>query len=117
MIRKTYDPQADAFYVSCATGKVATTQDKGDYLVDYDCQGKILGYEILNYCEVVQRLTAIDGIPLTPPWEATVLGTTDSKYESAFEIAGSRAISVDSTSRKAKASIKQVSDINCLASI
>jgi uncharacterized protein YuzE len=46
---------------------VARTEDKGNYLVDYDIKGSILGYEILNYSTMAKKLRAIDGIALLPP--------------------------------------------------
>ena len=66
MIKKTYDPQVDAFYIKCKSGKTAKTEDKGDYLVDYNTKGNILGYEILNYSAVAKKLRVIDGISLLP---------------------------------------------------
>jgi uncharacterized protein YuzE len=67
MIKKTYDPEADAFYMKCKKGKVARTEDKGNYLVDFDTKGNILGYEIINYSTMAEKLRAIDGIALLPP--------------------------------------------------
>ena len=64
MIKKTYDPEVDAFYIKCKSGKSVKIEDKGDYLVDYNSQGDILGYEILNYSVIVKKLHSIDGIPL-----------------------------------------------------
>jgi uncharacterized protein YuzE len=66
MIKKTYDPEVDAFYMKCKRGRVARTEDKGDYLADYDTKGNILGYEIINYSAVAERLRTIDGIALLP---------------------------------------------------
>jgi len=67
MIKKTYDSEVDAFYMKCKKGKVARTEDKGNYLVDYDIKGNILGYEILNYSTMAEKLRVIDGIALLPP--------------------------------------------------
>ena len=67
MIKKIYDSEADAFYMKCKKGKVARTEDKGNYLVDFDTKGNILGYEILNYSTMAEKLRAIDGIALLPP--------------------------------------------------
>jgi uncharacterized protein YuzE len=39
--------------MKCKRGKVARPEDRGDYLVDYDAKGNILGYEILNYSRAV----------------------------------------------------------------
>ena len=72
MIHKTYDPEVDAFYMSCKEGSVERTEDKGKYLVDYDADGSVLGYEILNYSVVIKQLRAIDGISLVLPQEATL---------------------------------------------
>jgi uncharacterized protein YuzE len=67
MIKKIYDSEADAFYMKCKKGKVARTEDKGNYLVDFDTKGNILGYEVLNYSTMAEKLRAIDGIALLPP--------------------------------------------------
>jgi uncharacterized protein YuzE len=69
MIHKKYDQKVDAFYISCRKGKVAKTENKGDYLVDYDSQKRVLGYEILNYSVVAGKLGSIDGILLESPCE------------------------------------------------
>jgi uncharacterized protein YuzE len=74
MIHKTYDPEVDAFYISCKKGAVAKTVDKGKYLVDYDAEGNIMGYEVLNYSVNAERLDIIDGISLLPR-EAVILKT------------------------------------------
>lgn len=66
MIQKTYDPEVDAFYITCKEGIVARTEDKEKYLVDYDANGNVLGYEILNYSINAGKLGAIDGISLIP---------------------------------------------------
>jgi uncharacterized protein YuzE len=75
MIKKIYDSEVDALYMKCKRGKVARTEDKGDYLVDYDMQGNILGYEILNYSTMAEKLKTIDGIALLPPRRAAILAS------------------------------------------
>ena len=42
------DTAADALYIKLKKGKISKTQDRGDYLVDYDKKGNLLGFEVLN---------------------------------------------------------------------
>lgn len=48
-----YDPSADALYIKFNTQEVATTSEKGEYLVDYDKNGVMVGLEILRYSKKI----------------------------------------------------------------
>jgi uncharacterized protein YuzE len=111
MIKKTYDPEVDTFYISCKIGKVAKTEDKGDYLVDYDSKGDVLGYEILNYCEVGSRLRVINGIPLIPPYGAKILYTAPRAHKLNSENMGNQKISAVSNSEKTKDNTRQILNV------
>lgn len=52
MIDMTYDPEADAAYISLARGKVEATEEAGPFLYDVGADGKVLGIEILS-CRTV----------------------------------------------------------------
>lgn len=52
MIDMTYDPDADAAYLTLAVGEVDRTEEAGPFLYDVDAQGRILGIEILS-CSTV----------------------------------------------------------------
>jgi uncharacterized protein YuzE len=43
------DTRADALYITLKQGKIAKTENKGDYLVDYDEKGGLVGFEVLNF--------------------------------------------------------------------
>ncbi|MGD1003429.1 MAG: DUF2283 domain-containing protein [Minisyncoccia bacterium] len=107
MIHKTYDPEVDAFYITCKRGKATRTEDKKDYLVDYDAKGKILGYEILNYSMVAEKLGSIDGISLVPPYDATILYRATNSHKLVSEITGSPVASAISDSKKTKDQVKE----------
>ena len=47
------DKTADALYIKLKKGKISKTKDKGDYLVDYDKKGNLLGFEVLNFSKKV----------------------------------------------------------------
>ena len=47
------DITADALYIKLKRGKISKTENKGDYFVDYDKKGGILGFEILNFSKKV----------------------------------------------------------------
>jgi uncharacterized protein YuzE len=47
------DTIADALYIKLKKSKVSKTEDRGDYLVDYDGKGKLVGFEVLNLSKKV----------------------------------------------------------------
>ena len=49
------DINADALYIKLKKGKISKTKNKGDYLVDYDKKGNLLGFEVLNFSKKVPR--------------------------------------------------------------
>ena len=49
------DITADALYIKLKKGKISKTKNKGDYLVDYDKKGNLLGFEILNFSKKVPQ--------------------------------------------------------------
>lgn len=54
MIDTTYDPEADAVYVSLARGKIAETEEIApNVMVDRDAEGRILGIEVLTATKVL----------------------------------------------------------------
>jgi len=44
----TYDPEADAVYISVGRGKVDHTEEAGPFIYDVDADGRIIGIEILS---------------------------------------------------------------------
>ena len=48
MIEMTYDPKADAAYITLSRGEIADTEEAGPFIYDIDGEGKILGIEILS---------------------------------------------------------------------
>lgn len=59
-MRLRHDPTADALYLLVHPGKVARTVPLDDSrIVDYDCDGNVLGYEFLG----VSSGLATSGIP------------------------------------------------------
>ena len=52
MIVTTYDPEADAMYITLSRGKVARTEETGPFLYDVNADGRLLGIEILS-CKTV----------------------------------------------------------------
>ena len=49
------DTTADALYIKLKRGKISKTKDRGDYLVDYDKKGSLLGFEVLNFSRKVPQ--------------------------------------------------------------
>ena len=47
------DTTADALYIRIKKGKISKTKNAGDYLVDYDKKGNLLGFEVLNVSKKV----------------------------------------------------------------
>jgi uncharacterized protein YuzE len=49
----TYDPEADAVYISVGHGKVDRTEETGPFIYDVDAEGQIVGIEILAASKVL----------------------------------------------------------------
>ena len=49
----TYDPGADAVYITIGRGKVDRTDETGPFIYDVDADGHILGIEILSASKVL----------------------------------------------------------------
>jgi uncharacterized protein YuzE len=43
-----YDVKADALYIKLKKAKVVSTKERKNYLVDYDKNGAVIGFEVLN---------------------------------------------------------------------
>jgi uncharacterized protein YuzE len=49
----SYDPEADAVYITVGRGTVARTEEDGPFIYDVDGEGHILGIEILSASNVL----------------------------------------------------------------
>jgi uncharacterized protein YuzE len=49
----TYDPEADAVYITVGRGKVERTEEAGPFLYDVDVDGHIIGIEVLSASKVL----------------------------------------------------------------
>ena len=49
----TYDPEADAVYITIGRGKFDRTKETGPFIYDVDAEGHILGIEILSASKVL----------------------------------------------------------------
>jgi uncharacterized protein YuzE len=49
----TYDPEADAVYITVGRGKVDRTEEAGPFIYDVDAEGRIVGIEILSAGKVL----------------------------------------------------------------
>ena len=49
----TYDPEADAVYITVGRGKVDRTEETGPFIYDVDAEGRIVGIEILSASKVL----------------------------------------------------------------
>lgn len=47
MTNITYDPEADAVYLTIGKGEFDHTEEAGPFIYDVDAQGRVLGIEIL----------------------------------------------------------------------
>ncbi len=58
----TYDKQANAAYVKLSSNKIARTSEQGDYYIDGDKEGNIVGIEYLSEpeFEVVEKKKSIE---------------------------------------------------------
>jgi uncharacterized protein YuzE len=44
----TYDPEADAVYITIGNGQVESTDEAGPFIYDLDQEGRVLGIEVLG---------------------------------------------------------------------
>jgi uncharacterized protein YuzE len=49
----TYDPEADAVYVTVGRGNIDRTEEAGPFIYDVDADGRIIGIEILSASKVL----------------------------------------------------------------
>jgi uncharacterized protein YuzE len=49
----TYDPEADAVYITVGRGKVERTEEAGPFVYDVDAEGHIVGIEVLSASKVL----------------------------------------------------------------
>jgi uncharacterized protein YuzE len=49
----TYDPEADAVYITVGHGKIDRTEETGPFIYDVDAEGHIVGIEILAASKVL----------------------------------------------------------------
>ena len=49
----TYDPEADAVYITIGRGNVDRTKETGKFICDLDADGYIVGIEILSASKVL----------------------------------------------------------------
>jgi uncharacterized protein YuzE len=65
----SYDAEADAVYITVASGKIERTEETGPFIYDVDADGHIVGIEILSASKV---LAPGDWKKAGPPREARV---------------------------------------------
>lgn len=53
MTDMTYDPEADAVYVTLGRGEIAGQEEAGPFILDVDAQGRVIGVEILSASTVL----------------------------------------------------------------
>ena len=74
----TYDAEADAAYIqmvdkigpgesAAQVHSIATPGDKGEITIDFDSQGRVLGFEILWASAVLREEVLAQAVPPTPP--------------------------------------------------
>ncbi|QDM00273.1 DUF2283 domain-containing protein [Rhodopseudomonas palustris] len=49
----SYDPKADAVYITVGKGTFAETLEAGPFIYDVDAEGRVLGIEILSASRVL----------------------------------------------------------------
>ena len=49
----TYDPEADAVYITIGRGRFHRTEETGPFIYDVDTEGHIVGIEILSASKVL----------------------------------------------------------------
>jgi uncharacterized protein YuzE len=65
----SYDPEADAVYITVGRGNIDRTEEAGPFIYDVDAEGRIVGIEILSASKV---LVPGDWKKARPPGEARV---------------------------------------------
>jgi len=53
MTDMTYDPEADAVYITVGRGNIDRTEEAGPFIYDVDADGRIVGIEILSASKVL----------------------------------------------------------------
>ena len=53
MIDISYDPEADAVYITIGRGDIDRTEEAGPFIYDVDADGRIVGIEILSASKVL----------------------------------------------------------------
>jgi uncharacterized protein YuzE len=53
MTHVTYDPEAEAVYLTLGRGTVERTEETGPFIYDIDGEGRILGIEILSASKIL----------------------------------------------------------------
>ena len=53
MIDMSYDPEADAVYITMGRGNIDRTEEAGPFIYDVDSDGRIVGIEILSASKVL----------------------------------------------------------------
>jgi uncharacterized protein YuzE len=53
MTDMTYDPEADAVYITLSPGNVDRTEETGPFIYDVDADGLIVGIEILSASKIL----------------------------------------------------------------
>jgi uncharacterized protein YuzE len=53
MTDMTYDPEADAVYITVGRGDIDRTEEAGPFIYDGDADGRIVGIEILSASKVL----------------------------------------------------------------
>jgi uncharacterized protein YuzE len=53
MTEITYDPEADAVYITIGRGNIDRTEEAGPFIYDVDANGHIIGVEILSASKVL----------------------------------------------------------------
>ncbi len=49
----SYDPEADAVYITIGRGDIDRTEEAGPFIYDVDADGRIVGIEILSASKVL----------------------------------------------------------------
>jgi uncharacterized protein YuzE len=49
----TYDPEADAVYITVGRGNAERTEEAGPFIYDVDAEGHIVGIEVLSASKVL----------------------------------------------------------------
>jgi uncharacterized protein YuzE len=49
------DTQADGLYITFKQEKIAKAENKEDYLMDYDENGDLIGFEVLDFASKIKK--------------------------------------------------------------